>query len=206
MSEEDTARIFDWLEETAARLKPTRPTEAVKVRDHAIFEVFYSAGLRKSELICLQLDDISYDDGVIMVREGKGGKDRVVPVGTRSLEALRRYVRLARSILVHGETSLLFLSIKGCALGEVGVIESVKRTAKAAGITRNISPYAVRHTCATHMLNRGADIRYVQEFLGHESLSTTQVYTHVSIDKLKETHRNCHPREQSGFMDQVEDK
>jgi integrase/recombinase XerD len=168
--------------------------------------VFYSAGLRKAELIRLHLDDVNYDDGLIMVRDGKGGKDRVVPVGEKSLEALRRYVRVARPLLVTGDTPLLFVSIKGDALGEVGVIESVKRTVEAAGVTRKVNPHAIRHCCATHMLNHGADIRYVQEFLGHASLSSTQVYTHVSIGKLKETHRRCHPREQAGFMDQAEDE
>jgi site-specific recombinase XerD len=176
------------------------------VRDQAIFEVFYGAGVRKAELIRLSLDDVNYDDGLVMVREGKGGKDRVVPIGEKGLAALRRYVRLARPLLAKGEESHLFVSLRGGVMGEMGILQCVKRTVKAAGITRNVHPHALRHCCATHMLNHGADIRYVQEFLGHASLSSTQVYTHVSISKLKQTHRRCHPREQAGFMEQAEDE
>lgn len=200
MTEEEITKIFERLQEQVDRLDPSRPRQAVRIRDHAIFEVLYSSGLRKAELIHLCLDDVNYDDGLIVVREGKGGKDRVVPIGKKGLDAIRHYIRVARPTLVRRNTPYLFVSISGRYMDENAVLDSVKRTVMAAGIGRKVYAHAVRHCCATHMLNHGADIRYVQEFLGHACLASTQVYTHVSIGRLKETHRRFHPREQPDFM------
>lgn len=200
MTEEEVARVLQWLEERTAGLDPSRPRQAVQIRDHAIVEVLYSTGLRKAELMQLHLDDVNYDDGMIVVREGKGGKDRVVPIGHAGLAALRRYLKAARPVLARKDTPQVFVSINGGSMDHNAVLECVRRAVKAAGIARGAHPHTLRHCCATHMLNHGADIRYVQELLGHTCLASTQVYTHVSIGKLKQTHRRCHPREQPRFM------
>ena len=118
---------------------------------------------------------------------------------------MRRYVMHARPLQAAKATTRLFVSVRDGFIGANGVLVIVKRTVKAAGVSRPVNAHALRHACATHMLNHGADIRFVQELLGHAYIKSTQVYTHVSIGKLKETHRRCHPREQSGFMTRTED-
>jgi site-specific recombinase XerD len=129
-----------------------------------------------------------------------------VPIGKTALEAVRRYVAEARPILAAKGVEALFVNLKfGKPLGDYTIRESVMKVAKAAGLEKHVRVHGMRHTCATHLLNNGADIRYVQELLGHASLSSTQVYTHVSINKLKETHKKFHPREKDKNGEQKDD-
>lgn len=202
LSEEETKRVFDHLEAATDNLPVKTAEDAVLLRDRAIFEVLYSTAIRRNELTGLVLADIDYDGGLLLIRSGKGGKDRIVPIGKTALEAVRRYVAEARPILAAKENETLFVNRKfGTRLGDYTVRECVMKVAKAAGLEKHVRVHGMRHTCATHLLNNGADIRYVQELLGHASLSSTQVYTHVSINKLKETHKKFHPREKGEQKD-----
>lgn len=195
LSEKETQRVFAYLEELTGALHIHDYTEAVLMRDHAMLELMYSTGVRLAEVIALDLCDIDYDTGLVQVRGGKGGKDRVVPIGATSLMVLRRYVHDARPVIAT-DPNALFVTRFGWRTGVQTVRDMLTRVMKGAAVDRHVTPHAIRHTCATHLLNNGADIRYVQELLGHASLSSTQVYTHVSIDKLKQTHARYHPREQ----------
>ncbi len=165
-------------------------------RDHTIMEVLYTTGIRKEELINLNLSDVDYDDGFLRINAGKGRKDRVVPLGRIACRYLENYIKSVRPDLIHDPyNNHLFLSARGNRLSKNMVWELVKRHARKAKIKKTISPHTFRHTCATAMLKNKADIRAVQELLGHESLESTQVYTRITINDLKETHRRCHPRE-----------
>jgi integrase/recombinase XerD len=195
LTEQEIGRIFDYLETATAARRVRGLSDAVLLRDRAVFEVLYSTGMRRAEVIGLKLCDIGYDEGLVFVRDGKGGKDRVVPIGQKSLEAVRRYVTEARSLLAATDCEHLFVTRRGYLMGDYTIRQGVIKVTQAAGIGRHVKVHTIRHTCATHMLNNGADIRYVQELLGHACLSSTQVYTHVSIAKLKDTHRKYHPRE-----------
>lgn len=169
---------------------------ALGYRDKTIMEVLYTSGIRKEELNNLTLNDVDYSDGFLRIIAGKGRKDRVVPLGRIACRYLENYIRSVRTELIKDPyNNHLFLSARGNRLSKNVVWELVKKYAKKAGIKKNVSPHTFRHTCATAMLNNKADIRAVQELLGHESLDTTQVYTRVTINDLKEVHRSCHPRE-----------
>jgi site-specific recombinase XerD len=178
----------------------------LNIRDLALFEILYATGMRLSELIGLTLGDIAGADGTITIHDGKGGKDRVVPIGNKAVGAIGRYCSETRPFLTCSVvvTDRLFLNRWGRPIGQQGIRCIVNKHIRQAGITKHIRVHDVRHTCATHMLNSGADIRYVQELLGHASLSSTQVYTHVSITKLKETHTKHHPRERDTFLPPAE--
>jgi len=165
------------------------------LRDRAIVEVLYATGIRNAELRALRIGDHDAGAGTLFVRAGKGGKDRVVPLGPLASEAVVHYLSEARPRLLAKPTSQLFLTMNGNTLDALAVINAVVRAAKAAGITKPIRPHRLRHACATHMLAGGADIRHIQKMLGHGSLSTTQIYTHVEIADLKAVHRRFHPRE-----------
>lgn len=168
-------------------------------RDRAIIEVLYGAGLRISELIGLDVDDLDLDTGNLSVRSGKGSKGRVVPIGGHANRALGSYLQRTRPALAvraqHGTTrGALFLNARGGRLSRQGCWKILKGYAGEAGLGATVSPHTLRHSFATHMLDRGADIRVVQELLGHASLSTTQVYTLVSDRRLKEVYLASHPR------------
>ncbi len=184
------------------------PTEARKIinapdtksiigyRDRTILEVLYSSGIRKSEVNNLTLNDIDYTDGYIRIIEGKGKKDRIVPIGRIACRYLENYIKTIRPELIRDPYNThLFLSLQGNKLSKNVVWEFVKKYAKKAGCKKNVYPHTFRHSCATSMLKNKADIRVIQELLGHASLDSTQVYTHVSITDLKEIHKKCHPRE-----------
>ncbi len=165
-------------------------------RDHTILEVLYTTGIRKEELNSLTLNDVDYHDGFLRIIQGKGKKDRVVPLGRIACRYLENYIKSVRPELIKDPyNNHLFLSLNGNRLSKNVVYELVKKYAKQAKIKKNVSPHTFRHTCATAMLKNKADIRAVQELLGHESLDSTQVYTRVTINDLKEVHRRCHPRE-----------
>ncbi len=164
------------------------------LRDRALLELFYSSGLRVSELSRLTLQQIDLQEGFMRVF-GKGAKERVVPVGGKACEALAAYLTLGRPHLVKPRTgSQFFLNKNGTALSRVGLWMIVKAHAKRAGITKNVKPHALRHSFATHLLTGGADLRAIQEMLGHASISTTQIYTAVEPQRLLDHHAKFHPR------------
>ena len=167
-------------------------------RDVAMIEVLYGAGLRISELVDLDVDDVDVEQGAVLVRSGKGGKGRVVPLGKAARDAVSEYlVRTRRELLrraVKGDAAALFLNARGGRLGRQGSWKVLRKHAETAGLEGLVSPHTLRHSCATHMLDAGADIRVVQELLGHSSIATTQIYTLVSDRHLHEVYVTSHPR------------
>ena len=166
-------------------------------RDHAILEVLYGAGMRISELVNLDVDDVDLDEGSVLIRAGKGGKSRRVPVGRAARAAVGDYLTTVRPGLAAkstGGASALFLNARGGRLSRQGCWKILRRYAEIAGLEDRVSPHTLRHSFATHMLDAGADIRVVQDLLGHASLATTQVYTLVSDTKLREVYYSSHPR------------
>lgn len=167
---------------------------AVAVRDRAILETFYSTGLRRLELANLKLYDLDWEAGCVWVREGKGKKDRVVPIGSRAVHWTRRYVdELRASLVIEPDEQYLFISDLGVHYRKNQLSDLAKKYLRAAGIERPGACHLFRHACATHMLEGGADIRFIQALLGHADLSTTEIYTRVSVKKLKEVHSATHP-------------
>jgi integrase/recombinase XerD len=170
------------------------PDERLGLRDRAILEFAYASGARVSELVGLRLLDLLYDDGLVRLF-GKGAKQRVVPVGRRALGAVALYVREVRPALDRGKGGgRVFLNARGTPLSRVGAWGVIKAAARSAGLAKRVTPHTLRHTFATHLLEGGADLRAVQEMLGHADLSTTQLYTHVDRDYLRTVHRQYHPR------------
>ena len=168
--------------------------EPLAIRDRAVLEFAYATGARVSELVGLALQDLRYEDGVARI-SGKGSKQRVVPVGRRALGAVALYVREIRPRFDRGKGGgIVFLNARGTPLSRVGAWSIIKRAARLAGLTKPVTPHTLRHTFATHLLEGGADLRAVQEMLGHADLATTQLYTHVDRDYLRSVHRQYHPR------------
>lgn len=191
-------RLPEFLtQDEAARLvEAVDPDSKVYWRDRAVLELLYATGMRASELTGLSLADLDHEDACCMVF-GKGGKERLVPVGKAALKAVERYLAAVRPELDRGErkgAGAMFLNQRGTGLGRMTVWTIVSRAAARAGIDRRISPHTLRHSCATHMLEGGADLVAVQEMLGHADISTTQIYTHLDREYLRETHRLFHPR------------
>lgn len=163
-------------------------------RDLAILEVFYSSGLRLAELASLRLENLDLEDGILNVI-GKGDKQRVVPIGGRAREALECYLEVERPRLVKARTRAeVFLSERGSGFDTSTLWLLFKKYVKRAGIEKNVTPHMLRHSFATHLLWNGADLRFIQQMLGHSSIATTQVYTHVHTPRLKEIHKKFHPR------------
>jgi integrase/recombinase XerD len=163
-------------------------------RDKAILELFYSSGLRLAELCAASLEWLDEEEGFLRVK-GKGQKVRLVRVGSRALHAISDYLRNERPNLVKRQTSShIFLSVRGGPLTPERIRQIVKERAKLAGIDTKVYPHLLRHSFATHLLEGGADLRVIQELLGHADISTTQIYTHVSSKGLRDTHRKFHPR------------
>jgi integrase/recombinase XerD len=163
-------------------------------RDLAILELFYSSGLRLSELCQLRLEMVDFEGGFMRIT-GKGNKTRVVRVGSKAREAVNDYLNNERPSLVGKKTSShVFLSVRGTQLSPDRVRQIVKERAKMAGIDQNVYPHLLRHSFATHLLEGGADLRVIQELLGHADISTTQIYTHVDRQRLKNIHKTFHPR------------
>lgn len=165
----------------------------VDLRDKALLELLYGTGARITEALDLAVDDVTDVDGVLRL-VGKGNKQRLVPVGSVALAALEAYLVRARPVLSQGKTAALFLNTRGGALSRQSAWGIVRGAAQRAGIKQKISPHTLRHSYATHLLAGGADVRTVQELLGHSSVTTTQIYTHVSPESLKEVWRTAHPR------------
>lgn len=181
-------------EEAEAVLHQPDLETLIGMRDRAILEVFYATAIRRLELGGLKLWDIDYERGTLTVRQGKGNKDRIVPLGERAQAWLEKYRDEVRPSLVAGrDESTLFLSVHGMPLDATRLSERVRGYVKKAGVNKPGSCHLFRHTAATLMLEGGADIRFIQALLGHESLETTQIYTHVAIGKLAEIHAATHP-------------
>ncbi len=182
------------VSEVEAMLATPAAGDRLAWRDRALLELAYGAGLRVSELCGLNLTDLLLSEGLVQVR-GKGGKERLVPVGRGTVGALSVYLHQVRPELDRGTTrGHVLLNGRGEPLSRVGAWGVVKRAATRAGITRKVSTHTLRHSFATHLLEGGADLRAVQEMLGHADLSTTQIYTHVDREYLRSVHRQFHPR------------
>ncbi len=183
---------LDDVERVLAAPDPSTPEG---VRDRAMLELMYASGLRVSETMGLDLGDIDLAHEVVRCL-GKGGKERIVPVGSQAVRALRAYLGQARPRLARGRsTQALFVSRLGRRLTRQGCWKLIRGHARRAGLSRPLTPHMLRHSFATHLLERGADLRAVQEMLGHASIGTTQVYTHVTRERLREVYRQSHPRD-----------
>jgi integrase/recombinase XerD len=197
LAESEVAAILDRAAAAVHSPEIARSPESVAIalRDHAILEFLYGGGVRVGEVVALREEDLHMDVARAQVR-GKGDKERVVPLGRRAVEALEKYVRDGRPALaVAGLPRALFLSVRGKPLTRQWVWEMVRKAARAGdNATRKASPHMLRHSCATHMVEHGADLRTVQRLLGHADIATTQVYTHVAMEHLKRVHREHHPR------------
>lgn len=197
----DSPRVKKRLPRAAAsedieRLLAAAKGESPKaLRDTALLELLYATGMRVTELISLNLTDVDLETGTIRCY-GKGAKERELPIHERSVEALKLYLEKGRARLLHErqDEQALFLNPRGQRLTRQGLWLIVKQYAQEANLDMNVTPHTLRHSFATHMLNRGADLRNVQDLLGHASLSTTQVYTHVSNQRLREVYDEAHPR------------
>jgi len=197
LSRDEVGAMLDgtMLTETPPRNETVR-AQALALRDHAMLELLYAAGVRVSEVADARLEDLKLDMGYILVR-GKGDKERMVPLGVPAQQALQRYLKSGREVLARKRSSpLLFLGTGGRRLTRQRVWQLVGKAGLASGLSpgRHASPHMLRHSCATHMVENGADLRTVQTILGHADISTTQIYTHVALDRLKSVYAKHHPR------------
>ncbi|MGH9407089.1 MAG: site-specific tyrosine recombinase XerD [Terriglobia bacterium] len=180
--------------EVDALLGQPDPSDPSGLRDKAMLELLYATGLRVSELVSLRLEDFDANTGILRC-VGKGGKERLVPIGRSALKAVDAYLRDARGkLLKRGAAPFLFLNRRGTRLSRVGFWKIIKRYAQAAAIGTPVTPHVIRHSFATHLLERGADLRSIQLMLGHSDISTTQIYTHVVTGRLKQVYDKHHPR------------
>lgn len=184
------------VDEVERLLAQPRGGSPQALRDRAMLELLYAAGLRVSELTALDVGDVHLA-GEYVRCVGKGSKERVVPIGTHAVRALQRYLTLARPVLaVRRSSAALFLNRRGGRLSRQSVWLLLRACARAAGLRKPIGPHTLRHSFATHLLDGGADLRAVQEMLGHANIATTQIYTHVTRSRLREVYRRAHPRDQ----------
>lgn len=182
------------IEEVDTLLQAPPSDDPEGVRDRAMLELMYASGLRVSELCHLNLTDVNLDVGFVRCM-GKGAKERIVPIGSVAMQAVKDYLSFARPKLDRGKDArALFLTNRGNRFSRITFWQKVRDYARRAGITRPISPHTLRHSFATHLLERGADLRAIQEMLGHASISTTQIYTHVSRSRLRDAYLKAHPR------------
>jgi integrase/recombinase XerC len=183
------------VDEAFALLDSVPASDPAHARDRAILEVLYSTGIRVSEMVGLNRNDLELNLGIIKVR-GKGRKERIVPIGKKAIAALNHYLQKSENLLPEGQRGNIpvFLNSRAGRLTTRSVGRLIDKYVKHCGLQRNISPHSIRHSFATHLLNAGADLRAIQELLGHVNLSTTQRYTHLNIDKLMEVYDRAHPR------------
>ena len=175
-------------------LAPEEPAKPRTLCDQAVLELAYASGLRLSELRNLRLEQLHLEAGFLNVI-GKGNKERVVPVGRKAVEALNRYIEVGRSKLITPRSPAnVFLNQRGKPFASITLWKRIKDRVKRAGVARNVTPHMLRHSFATHLLEHGADLRVIQELLGHANISTTEVYTHVTGNRLRDVHRKFHPR------------
>ena len=169
-------------------------TEPIALRDQALLELMYACGLRASEATGLEVTDLDLDE-LVLRAHGKGSKERLVPIGRTAADAVRRYLERGRPQLIGASVEPhLFVNFRGGALSRQGLYKIVQRHARSAGLAERMSPHTLRHTFATHLLAGGCDLRAVQEMLGHADVATTQLYTHLSSDRLKDVYFDAHPR------------
>ena len=167
-------------------------SQALAVRDRAMLEVFYAGALRVSEVISLKIEDLKLEMGYVLVR-GKGDKERIVPMGKSAQDVVQQYLRDARPVLAAGKSApTLFIARGAKSISRQRVWQMVNAASAQSG--RHASPHMLRHSCATHMVENGADLRTVQTILGHADISTTQVYTHLALDRLNKVYKQHHPR------------
>ena len=184
------------LEQIQAVLNIPDILDPLGLRDRTILETFYSTGIRRAELTNLEITDLNRDRQTLQIRQGKGRKDRVVPIGTRALTWLKKYLEEVRpKLLLDSNERTLFITSYGEAFNPDVISRMVSKCIKQAEIDRTGSCHLLRHSCATHMLEGGADIRFIQQLLGHENLETTAIYTQTSIEQLKAVHAKTHPAE-----------
>jgi integrase/recombinase XerD len=182
------------VEEVGQLLRQPRPDTPRGLRDAAMLETLYATGLRVSELVTLPLSALHLHEGWIKVR-GKGGKERLVPLGEQAVDLLRAYLAGSRPALMHGRrTPQVFVNGRGSGMTRQGFWKLLGSYARQAGIGTPLSPHTLRHSFATHLLERGADLRSVQQMLGHSDVSTTQIYTHVLAERLRSAYQRYHPR------------
>ena len=183
-------------DEVARLLQQPRGSSTAAIRDRALLETMYACGLRASEAIGLELSDVDLEAGILRAR-GKGSKERIVPIGTKAIESLVEYLDNARPRLVgNRDESRLFVNLRGGGLSRQGLYKIVQGHARSAGLEQRMSPHTLRHTFATHLLAGGCDLRSLQEMLGHADIGTTQVYTHLSAERLRDVYFDAHPRAQ----------
>jgi tyrosine recombinase XerC len=175
-------------EEVTRLIESSLPKNEMGLRDRAILETFYSTGMRISELVSLSQDDLDFIGGVVKLK-GKGKKERIAPIGDKAISSLRDYLEKRKR-----QASAVFLNKRGTRITDRGVRNIVGKYLKLSGTKKGVSPHTLRHSFATHLLNRGADLRTVQELLGHANLSSTQIYTHLTTEKLKNVYDKAHPR------------
>ena len=187
------------IEEIEKLLDQPEGADPLSVRDKAILEALYATGLRISELINLKRSNLLFEIGCVRIL-GKGNKERIVPIGEVAIDWVKRYLKEFRPDLINSKSKsgdYLFLNARGNRLTRMGVYKILRKYVNKAGIKKKVSPHTLRHSFATHLLEGGADLRAVQEMLGHADISTTQVYTQVDREYLKEVHRSFHPREKN---------
>lgn len=182
------------LGEVEALLQQPNTRDMQGIRDKAILEALYATGMRVSEAANLRLDNVNFEVGFLRC-VGKGNKERIIPLGKKAIASLKKYLETARAkVLADKESDYLFLNRFGKRISRQSLWKIIKKYARQARIKKSIKPHILRHSFATHLLERGADLRSVQEMLGHTNISTTQIYTHVNKDRLKTIHRMFHPR------------
>lgn len=185
---------FLTVDEVFALLKAPNGGGSLEIRDRAILELFYASGLRLSELVGLNLNQLDLEQGMVRVL-GKGNKERLVPVGEKAKASLKEYIEKRLELIKKGETNnAVFLNKWGERISARAVERLLDKYIKRCGIQKKVTPHVLRHTFATHLMNSGCDMRGIQELLGHSSLSTTQRYTHVALDKLMEIYDKSHPK------------
>jgi integrase/recombinase XerD len=183
-------------DEVVMLLQQPQGTSLAALRDRALLETMYACGLRASEAISLELSELDLEAGIVRAR-GKGSKERIVPIGSKALESLGVYLEKARPRLVGPrDEKRVFVNLRGGGLSRQGLYKIVQRHARGAGLERRMSPHTLRHTFATHLLAGGCDLRSLQEMLGHADIGTTQVYTHLSAERLRDVYFDAHPRAQ----------
>lgn len=182
------------LNEVNALISQPNIRDVQGIRDRAILETLYATGMRVSEAVNLKTDNVNLDIGFLRCI-GKGNKERVIPLGKKAIESIRRYLQISRpKLLKNKESNFLFLNRFGKKISRQSLWKIIKKYAEGARIKKPIRPHILRHSFATHLLERGADLRSVQEMLGHTNISTTQIYTHINKDRLKTIHKMFHPR------------
>lgn len=187
---------FLTLEEVEKIISYFHENDPLAIRNQAMIELMYSCGLRVSELLSLKIEDINTEKKLLLIKNSKGGKDRFVPYGNRASELITKYQNESRTTLLKTDPEIpyLFVSKNGLKLTRERIWTIIKTATKMCGIKKNVHPHTLRHSFATHLLFNGADLRVIQEMLGHADLATTQIYTHIDSTKVLEAHRSFHPR------------